>query len=145
MRNIIFVWLALLLTCQLTYAQGRTTRARTGSGNITGHYSVRNPSMENSLDVLLLPGGKVKIFLYASWIGSVALGNVNVGEIKAILPLKNRTAVYESGQCRITIRFTGNKAIVRQTERTSDCGFGLNVSADGTYKKRNGRTPKFDF
>lgn len=143
MRNIIFVSLAFLLTCQLTHAQNRTTR--TVSRSITGHYSVRNPSMENALDVLLLPGKRVKIFLYASWIGSAAMGNVNTGEVKTILPLRNGTAVYESGQCRITIRFKGNKAIVNQTESNGDCGFGLNVSADGTYKKRNGRKPKFDF
>jgi hypothetical protein len=123
----------------------RAQNAKPGSG-ITGHYSARSRSAENSLDVQLLPDGKVKIYLYASWIGSVATGNVNTGEIRAILPLSNgRTALYESGQCRITIRFAANKVIVRQSAPVGDCGFGLNVSADGTYKKRNRRRPRFDF
>ncbi|HYY55778.1 MAG TPA: hypothetical protein VE842_00530 [Pyrinomonadaceae bacterium] len=134
-------FVVLLLISGAVQAQN----VKPGSG-ITGHYSTRSPSAENSLDALLLPDGKVKIYLYASWIGSVATGNVNTGEIRAILPLVNRrTALYESGQCRITIRFAGNKAIVRQSVPIGDCGFGLNVSADGTYKKRNSRRPKFNF
>lgn len=147
-RSIIFSSLIFLFACQLAHAQSGTTRSssqpRTLSG-ITGRYSLRSPSMENSLDVLLLAGGKIKVYLFASWIGSAATGNVNTGEIKTILPFKNGTALYESVGCRITIRFAGNKAIVDQAESGGDCGFGLNVSAEGTYKKRNGRTPKFDF
>jgi len=146
MRNHIFILLTLLLTCQLVVpARHRETRNKRGASRITGHYSVRDSSRENSLEVLLLPGGKVKIHLYASWIGSAAAGNVNTGEIKAILPLRNGTALYESGQCRISIRFVGNKAIVRQTETNGACGFGLNVSAEGTYRRRNARRPEFDF
>jgi hypothetical protein len=145
MKKYIYALAVLLMICWQGYAQDGRSKSRTAGAGVTGHYSVRNPSMENSLDVLLLPGGKVKIYLYASWIGSVETGNVNVGEIKTVVPFRNGTAVYESGQCRIQIRFVRSRAIVTQTERGGDCGFGLNVSATGTYRKRNGRTPKFDF
>lgn len=132
--------LLLLLSFQLAPAQRKAYRA---PGNVTGSYRYRSPSAENSLDALKLPGGKVKIYLYASWIGNAALGNVRNGEVRATLPLKNNVAVYESGQCRITIRFAGRRAFVTQNE--NDCDFGLNVWAEGSYRKRTSRPPTFDF
>jgi hypothetical protein len=134
--------LVLVTAFQIVQAQPRV-KSRPSQGSITGSYRFRSPSAENSLDAQLLPSGKVKIYLYASWIGSVALGNVRNGEIRETLPLKNNVAVYESGPCRITIRFGGGRAVVTQNE--NDCGFGLNVLADGSYVKRSRRVPKFDF
>jgi|GEM_PF-2211201 len=138
------------LACAIFLFAAVSVQAQTGqasrSGNaVTGTYSIKNSSTENTLEAQVLSGGRVKIHLYASWIGTVAAGQVNTGEIKEILTLKNRTAVYESGGCRITIRFGGNRAKVKQTEREGGCGFGLNVSASGTYLKLHGRRPKFDF
>jgi hypothetical protein len=127
---------------QIVQAQGGT-KSRPSTESVTGSYRFRSPSAENSLDAQLLPGGKVKIYLYASWIGSAALGNVHNGELRETLVLKNNVAVYESGQCRITIRFSRLQAVVTQNE--NDCGFGLNVSAGGRYRKRSSRRPKFDF
>ena len=144
MKRTIFILLLLLSASQFIYAQGGKPKAKSAPDNVTGHYTLRNSSAENTLDALLLPDGKVKVYLYASWIGSVP-GAVNNGEIKTTLGLKNRVAVYESGQCKITIRFAGNRAIVKQTGSSIVCDFGLNVSADGTYSKRNSRKPKFDF
>jgi hypothetical protein len=46
--------------------------------------------------------------------------------------------------CSITLTFTGQKLIVKQTGSDADCGFGHNVTADGTYTKRSSRSPKFD-
>jgi hypothetical protein len=140
LQRLIPAALLLLVAFQLVPAQRKLKPPRDG---ITGNYRFRSPSAENSLDAQRLPGGKVKIYLYASWIGNAAMGNVRNGEIRETLSLKNNVAVYESGQCRITILFTGRRAIVTQSE--DDCGFGLNVLADGSYRKRNSRTPKFDF
>lgn len=142
LKRLLTATLLLLIAFQVVTAQGKT---KSSPGSVTGTYSLKRGTMENSLDAQLLPKGKVKIYLYASWIGSVALGNVHIGEIKATLPIKNRVAVYESGQCRITIRFTGRRALVTQSGSDSDCDFGMNVSAEGTYTKRSSRRPKFDF
>jgi hypothetical protein len=43
-------------------------------------------------------------------------------------------------ECRITLKFTGGKLVVTQT---GICGFGHNVSAEGTYKKVSPKKPKF--
>jgi hypothetical protein len=140
LKNLLLAALALGAAFQIGAAQ---RSAAPGPVRITGHYRFKSPSAEKSLDAQQLPGGRVKIYLYASWIGDAATGNVNNGEVKATLPLRNNLAVYESGQCRITIRFTGKRALVTQSE--NDCGFGLNVSAEGNYLRRSALRPRFDF
>ena len=44
-------------------------------------------------------------------------------------------------ECRITLKFTGGKLVVTQT---GICGFGHNVTAEGTYKKVSAKKPKFE-
>ena len=43
-------------------------------------------------------------------------------------------------ECQITLKFTGGKLVVTQT---GICGFGHNVSAEGTYQKVSSKKPKF--
>ena len=44
-------------------------------------------------------------------------------------------------ECEITLKFTRSKLVVTQT---GICGFGHNVSAEGTYKKISSQKPKFE-
>jgi hypothetical protein len=44
-------------------------------------------------------------------------------------------------ECRIPLKFTGSKLVVTQT---GICGFGHNVSAEGTYKRVSAKKPKFE-
>lgn len=146
MYRLIIATIILLTIFQLAGAQDRNARkAKPAAVNVTGSYVLRNSTTENALDAQKLSDGKVKIYLYASWIGNAATGNVNNGELKTTLPLVNNRAVYKSGECTISIKFTGNRAIVTQTGSSIPCDFGLNVSATGTYAKRSSRAPKFDF
>jgi hypothetical protein len=46
--------------------------------------------------------------------------------------------------CKITLRFLSNKLVVIQEGSDADCGFGHNVTADGTYEKISSVKPKFD-
>ena len=142
MKKLLPASLLLVAAFQLVQAQGRVP-PRASAASVTGTYSFQRPDAENTLRARQLPGGRVKIYIYASWIGSVEMGNVRTGEVRATLALRNNVAVYESGQCRITIRFTRRRAIVTQNE--NDCDFGLNVLATGSYTKRSSRAPKFDF
>jgi hypothetical protein len=58
------------------------------------------------------------------------------------------TAIYENnefGPCKITIKFVKAGTIkVTQEGSDADCGFGHNVTAEGTYKKISSKKPKFD-
>ena len=70
--------------------------------------------------------------------------SANEGEGSGIAIIEGDTAVFKpegaEEECRITLRFTGSKLVVTQT---GICGFGHNVSAEGTYKKVSSKKPKF--
>lgn len=78
---------------------------------------------------------------YNSPAGPVA----NVGAESGIAIIENDTAIFKpegvSDECKITMKFARARLIVTQQ---GTCGFGLNVTADGTYKKVSKRKPTFD-
>lgn len=71
--------------------------------------------------------------------------SANEGQGRGIATIEGDTAVFKpegaEEECRITLKFTGSKLVVTQT---GICGFGHNVSAEGTYKKVSAKKPKFD-
>jgi hypothetical protein len=68
----------------------------------------------------------------------------NEGEGSGIAKIEGDTAVFKpegaEEECQITLKFTGTKLVVTQT---GICGFGHNVSAEGTYKKISSKKPQF--
>ena len=68
----------------------------------------------------------------------------NEGEGSAIATIEGDTAIFKpessEEEYQITLKFTGSKLVVTQT---GICGFGHNVSAEGTYKKVSSKKPKF--
>jgi hypothetical protein len=70
--------------------------------------------------------------------------SANTGEGSGIATIEGDTATFKpegaEEECRITLKFAGNKLIVTQT---GICGFGYNVTAAGTYKKISAKKPKF--
>jgi hypothetical protein len=71
----------------------------------------------------------------------------NTGTADGMATLKGDAAVFvpaDTQGCSIELQFVRNKLIVKQTGSDADCGFGHNVTADGTYIKRSGRAPKFE-
>jgi len=68
----------------------------------------------------------------------------NEGEGSGVATIEGDTAIFKpegaEEECQITLKFTGGKLVVTQT---GICGFGHNVSAEGTYKKVSSKKPKF--
>ena len=68
----------------------------------------------------------------------------NEGEGSGIAKIEGDAAVFKpegaEEECQITLKFIGTKLVVTQT---GICGFGHNVSAEGTYKKISSKKPKF--
>ena len=69
--------------------------------------------------------------------------SANTGEGSGIATIEGDTATFKpegaEEECRITLKFTGDKLVVTQT---GICGFG-HVTAAGTYKRISGKKPKF--
>jgi hypothetical protein len=133
--------LLILLSFVIVRAQNPVRPA--GAINVTGHYRLRNAETPNSLEVLQLPGGKIKFHILALWVSAHNRDNVHNGELQGIVALRGDTAVYQGESCKVTIKFVAGKAIVTQADDVGDCYFGANVSATGTYRKLNSRRPRF--
>lgn len=77
---------------------------------------------------------------YESQAGPMA----NVGTGSGIAHIEGDTAIFKPDgveeDCAITMKFTRGKLVVTQD---GICGFGLNVTAAGTYKRVSTRKPKF--
>jgi hypothetical protein len=103
----------------------------------------------NEIKILALGHNKLRVqmdltYEYKSPAGPMA----NVGEASGEATIENDTAVFhppDTQNCTITIKFLpGNKIRVAEDPNASDCGFGLNVSSEGTYTKIKSGKPKFD-
>lgn len=114
------------------------------TGKFKGNY--------NEIKILALGNNKVKVdfSLTYPFIADDGGFSANVGEAQGEAAINGDTAVYsttEGGTCEIKIKFVKPGQIeVSQTEKSLDggCGFGLNVSAEGTYKKVSSKKPTFD-
>lgn len=71
--------------------------------------------------------------------------DTNTGEANGHALLENDTATFKPDgadeDCRITLQFAHDKLVARQE---GNCGFGLNVSAAGTYKRTSSKKPAFE-
>jgi hypothetical protein len=69
----------------------------------------------------------------------------NTGEASGIANIEGIIATFRPDGadegCKITMTFKGDRLVVDQKD---GCGFGLNVTASGTYRKTSSRKPNFD-
>jgi hypothetical protein len=81
------------------------------------------------------------VFEYKNAFGPTA----NTGEGSGIAKIEGDTAIFRpdgaEDECKITLKFTGGKLVATQV---GICGFGFNVTAEGTYKRVSSAKPKFD-
>ena len=103
---------------------------------------------QNEIKILALGHNKLRIQMDLAYeYNSPAGPTANTGEASGEATIENDTAVFyplDDRKCKITIKFlTGNKIKVSE-ENTMDCGFGMNVSSEGTYTKTKAGKPKFD-
>lgn len=103
---------------------------------------------QNQIKILALGQNKLRIqmdltFAYKSPNGPTA----HTGQASGEATIENDTAVFyplDDKKCKITIKFlAGNKIKVSEVN-TVDCGFGMNVTSEGTYTKIKAGKPKFD-
>jgi len=139
MKNITFVFFLILVFCGFAQAQKIVT-AKQVNGTWT--------SKVGEIKVLALGNNKLKVqidvfYEYKTDYGPMANVGFALGEanIEGIIATFNPP---DTQGCAIKMKFTGGKMIVTQDGSDGDCGFGHNVFAGGTYKKKSGAKPKFD-
>jgi len=103
---------------------------------------------QSEIKILALGHNKLRIqmdltFEYKSPNGPTA----NTGEASGEATIENDTAVFyptDNHSCKITIKFLAGNRIKVTEEDTINCGFGMNVTSEGTYTKTKAGKPKFD-
>lgn len=146
----IFVFSLLFSCARETFAQSRkSVSAAEVNGTFRDYFSGKFKGHYNEIKVLTLGKGKLKISfrLIYPFIDGTGGMMANFGEAEGEAIINGDTAIYtdsEFADCRITIKFVRPGTIkIDQSGADSQCGFGLNVSATGTYKKTSRAKPKF--
>jgi len=150
----------LLLVCAVAataafsdYSQAQASRKRVSGAEVTGRFSHKFTGKfrgeSSDIKILALGKGKLKIAfdLIYPFIDGSGEKSANMGQLEGNASISGDTATLtnsEFGPCTITIKFVRPGTIrVTQNSDDSDCGFGHNVSAEGTYRKVSGAKPKF--
>jgi hypothetical protein len=134
-------------------AAGQTGRKSVPAAEVNGtfrmNFTGRFKGSSNEIRIWALGRNKLRVamdLLYPYELDSEL--SANLGELDGIAAITGDTAVYSSnefGPCEITIKFLRPGTIkVTQNGTDADCGFGHNVTADGTYHKVSSKKPKFD-
>ena len=141
MKGVISTFLAIIF-CLVT-ALTAIAQSDVSAKQVNGTWKCR----QNEFKIWAL--GQQKLQIEFSGIFEYKTGNgeltANTGEGSAIVKIEGNTAIFKpdgaEDECKITLKFTGGKLIVTQV---GICGFGFNVTAEGTYKRVSSAKPKFD-
>ena len=146
----IFAFTLLFGSANQAFSQSRKAVGATEvNGTFRDYFSGKFKGNYNEIKILALGKGKLKVSFGLTYphIDGTGAMSANVGEAEGEAIIDGDTAIYSSnefGACKITIKFVKPGTIkVDQSGTDSECGFGFNVNASGTYKKTSGAKPKF--
>lgn len=152
-KKIFSVVCLMILAAAFAVASGAQTRKSVSAAEVNGTFQMpfkgKFKGSYNEIKILALGKGKLKVSfdLTYPFVDGTGEMSAHTGQAEGEATIEGDTAVYRSseyGQCAITIKFVKPGEIkVTQEEETAGCGFGMNVSAEGTYKKVSGAKPKF--
>ena len=132
MRNSAWYMLACLLALASPHAAARIVTAAEVNGTWIGD--------AGELKVWALGRQRLQVEFAGVYESATT---ANTGEAHGVAHIEGDTAVLEprgTHGCRITLRFERTRLSVSQD---GDCGFGLNVTAEGTYRKKSRGKPHF--
>jgi len=104
-------------------------------------------SSSSSIKILALGNGRLRIAfdLIYPYIDGNGEMSANLGQMEGRAAIEGDTAVFKSdefGRCRITLKFI-RPGTLTVLQKGNDCGFGHNVTADGTFRRVSKLKPKF--
>ncbi|MGI9034529.1 MAG: hypothetical protein ACR2GD_00690 [Pyrinomonadaceae bacterium] len=147
---IISVFAVLFVSAENSFAQSRkAVSASEVTGTFRSYFGGKAKGSYSEIKILSTGKGKLKVSfdLAYPYIEGAGQMTAHMGTAPGAAAIAGNRAVYSSsefGQCTITIKFVKPGQIkVTQSGNDTDCGFGANVSATGTYKKVSGAKPKF--
>ncbi len=138
MKKNLFPILAVLTLCATAAAQsGKVVTAAQANGTYR--------SGKNTFKILALGNNKLKVQFDGVYLTRAGGPNVGTAQGEARIEFDVATFVPPDTEgCKITLKFLPGKLVVTQEGGDFNCGFGHNVTADGTYRKISRAKPKFD-
>jgi len=146
----VFILLLLLAAFDLTtHVHGsaarnpivpQSTRPVLSAAQVNGLYRYRR----NNFRVLMLGRHKLKVQFNGEWM--TRWRYPNLGEAIGEATLEENVATFipkGTTQCKITMTFTPRRMDVTQQGTDTECGFGRNVMATGTYRRIKRGRPRF--
>lgn len=134
-----------------TSAQSRkSVGAAEVNGTFRSYFGGKFKGNYNEVKILALGKGKLRVSfgLTYPYIDGTGGMMANVGTADGTATIEGDTATFlsdEYGECKITMKFVKRGTIeITQSGTDSECGFGNNVNADGTYKKTSSAKPEFE-
>jgi hypothetical protein len=130
-------------------------RKAVGGAEVTGtfrsYFKGKARGSYNEILIQALGGNKLRIemeLVYPHEVDGEMSANVGTADGEAVIT--GDTAVFMPGEpapdsepCKIKLKFSRPGTLIVTTENNLNCGFGFNVSADGTYRKTSRAKPKF--
>src|SRR5947199_9145622 len=137
MSKILFAFAFWLIATLRVSAQHDATAAQ-----VNGTWQLRN----NEFKIWALGQQRLQIEFFSTYEYKSPGGpTANTGEGTGVGRIEGNMAIFKpegaEDECKIMLKFSGGKLIVT---KTGFCGFGQNVSAEGTYQKVSAKKPKFD-
>ena len=147
--QIILAALCLMIFSAFAAAQGSRTSVTASevTGTFRSYFKGAFKGSFNEIKILSTGRGKLKISMDLTYPHTDGRGELtaNMGQLEGTANISGDTAVYTSeeyGSCKITIKFVKAGTIRVDQESGSECGFGHNVTADGTYRKVSSVRPR---
>jgi hypothetical protein len=132
--------LCIVFLCGAAFPQGKVVTAARANGT----YRYRS----NEIKILALGHNKLRIQMDLSYEYKTPDGPMaNGGESHGEGTIENDVATFRpegTEDCTITIKFISGNRIRVSEDHMLNCGWGFNVSSEGTYRKTRAGKPKFD-
>ena len=117
----------------------RPTERPVTAAQVAGIYR----SGDNEFRVLALGDNKIKLQFNGQWM--TRYGYPNLGQATGEATIDGNVATFippGTTKCKVFLTFLRNRLEVTQEGTDSDCGFGRNVMATGTYRRIKGGHPR---
>jgi hypothetical protein len=129
-----------LILCVTAFSQSKAVTA----AQVNGIYRHRL----NEIRIFALGHNKLRIQMDLAWQYTNDLGpGANTGTSHGEATIENDVATFrpeDTEDCTITIKFLKGNKIQVSEDHILNCGWGFNVSSEGTYRKIRAGKPKFD-
>ena len=147
----LFIFLSIFFAfSSIVLAQRTSVSGKEVTGTFRSYFKGKYKGNYNQVKILAIGDGKLKVGFDLTYPHTDNTGQLtaNTGVASGTAEITGDTAIFKpdgTEKCTITIKFV-KLGQIKITEDGSDsgCGFGFNVTSDGTYTKVSGAKPKFE-